>query len=270
MALSFDMDTTTTIPEFVTTVATLWKKAKDAAAAYNNVIGEIQSAEAVARPGVDSWSLASSRIKAVCVSEFWERVSTIILREAVNRFSPTGAKIDIDVDELRANVPAYTCENGDPLALWSALESRYGQRQAEKGTYHALAKRLIRSFGLNRNEVRTVGGRIALTHFVYWDKQFLGGYSYNSLEGIRGMLRDLRGVLHWAQLASPLEDGEFDRIIDYFNHLERVVPPRKSVGSHVFLVPYQSKIEVRLSPEFGTQFQLFIGEYGAEELSEAA
>lgn len=264
------MDTAKTIPEFVTTAAFIWSKAKEAATAYNNVLSEIRSAEAAARPGVETWGLASGRIKEVCISEFWEAISIGTLREAVKQFSPPGTKIEIDKDELRENVPAYACENGDPLALWSALESRYGQRQAEKGTYHALAKRLVRTFRLHKNEVRTVGGRITLAHSVYWDKQFSGGYSYNSLEGIRSLLRDIQGVIHWAQLASPMEDEEFNRIINYFNHLEKVVPPRQSIGSHVFLVPYQSKIEFRLSPEFGTQFQLFIGEYGAEELSDAA
>jgi len=264
------MDSNTTIPEFVTTAAFIWSKAKEAATAYNNVLAQIQSAEAAARPTDTFWSLASSRIKEVSVSEFWDGILANLLREAVNRFSPPGTQIEIDVDELKANVPACKWEEGDPLALWLALESRYGKRQAEKGTYHSLAKRLVRAFRLNVNEVRTVAGRITLAHSVYWDKQFSGGYSYNSLEGIRSLLRDIQGVIHWAQLASPMEDEEFNRLIDYFNHLEKVVPPRQSIGSHVFLVPYQSKIEVRLSPEFGTQFQLFIGDYGAEELSDAA
>lgn len=184
-----------------------------------------------------------------------------------------GSPVDIDAHELKRQLygghAKLDASTFDAVALWNALDAKYGGEAGKTLAWQQLATEFHRQFGLSRQDkVQTKGGFVVLNLRVWiddFDKKW-GSHnrlSYSCAEGTAQALLSLARVAKWASrdhLSAGIERFVADQL-NYRCDVESRAQYRLGDKAEVVVVTYLTRFEVRLRQDFAEQLQVFLGTY---------
>lgn len=196
-----------------------------------------------------------------CLENVRESVCLKIIHIAESRFSPDGARLSIgDCQECEA----AGVENFDPVGLWRYLERTYSGSGGERSAYNDVVRTLRETLSIKRGQTpRLVGGRLVVEHRISGGDARM---SYDTADGIRKILNSFKAVGAWAEM---WETDHSIAVSEVFKMLDAArnyspsfrAPVRSEISGIVLIVPFKSKWEFRLVPDFAEKIQLFMAEF---------
>lgn len=206
------------------------------------------------------------------LSEFCDRLAHVLVRQAVDRFSPAGGRLEIDKShelenasvDIRGALEAGKCPDFD--AFWSHLERAFSGDAGKRIGLIQAAKLIIDGFGIRPStEIKRTSSAIVLEARIWSETCFrssLRKATYHSQSTATGLIRGLAAFATHAGfdvLGSVLTHG---RLIDYeFKTREKV----SFQGLDV--VMFNEKWQFKFSHQVGDALSLFISEFGADYLA---
>jgi hypothetical protein len=246
---------------------------RKAAAAYL----EVAAAETALFPPTGEYAYRATEQRADYrtddeLSKFCSRLSHVLVKEAVRRFSPAGGRLEIDnakelnnasVD-IQGALRAGKCPDFD--AFWAHLERTFSGDAGRNVALTQAAKCIIDGFGIKPNsEIKRTSSAIVLEARIWSETCFRSSArkaTYHSQSTVAGLTRGLgafAGHAGFDALASSLKQG---RLVDFeFETREKV--PLQGLD----IVMYNEKWQFKFSHQVGDALSLFISEYGASHLA---
>lgn len=208
------------------------------------------------------YGFAEERARDVAKSIFRQ-----LIRIAEERFAPPGAKLSIANEEFKRNyLDPYLFSSGDPrkfdpVALWDALDARFGAGQGAELAYRQAARKLGSFFGLHSAQpIERRGGWVIIRRSVCLDA-FFGSYSYNFREDLTALVP---AVLAFAAWGKEDEFGAgFAAWASEVGKCNRKVQSRErfGLGPRAEVVTYKSQVEFRFDAALAGQLQVFASRY---------
>ena len=244
-----------------------------AAAAYL----EVGAAETALFPGEERHCYRAVQTRADYrtdreLSDFCDRLSHVLVKEAIHRFSPPGGRLEIDGKkelenasvDIRGALEAGKCPDFD--AFWSHLERTFSGDAGKRIGLIQAAKLIIDGFGIRPNsEIKRTSSAIVLEARIWSEpchRSRLRKATYHSQSTAAGLTRGLAAfAAHtgFDALASVLKHG---RLVDYeFETREKV----SFQGLDVAM--FNEKWQFKFSHQVGDALSLFISEFGADYLA---
>ncbi|MFP3646570.1 hypothetical protein [Paraburkholderia sp. SIMBA_054] len=244
-----------------------------AAAAYL----EVRAAETALFPGDGQYCYRAAESRSEYktereLSDFCNRLSHVLVREAVRRFSPPGGRLEIDDNkelqkasvDISGALKAGKCPDFD--AFWAHLERTYSGDAGKRIALIQAAKLIIDGFNIRPNsEIKRTSSAIVLEGRIWSEpchRSSARKPTYHSQQTVASITRGLgafAGHAGFDALASVLSHGG---LLDY--HFET----REKVSFQgLDIVMYNEKWQFKFSHEVGDALSLFISEYGAEYLA---
>lgn len=197
-----------------------------------------------------------------------EKIATRALNSLVwaaeREFAPPGASLSIAPPD-KDDVPGADLENFDPSSVWEYLSRTYGGDAGAQSAYRQAAVALGRALNITVGmEPRMVGGRSVFEHSVYPDKIFGDVLRLDDARSLNCVLNGLLAVGEWSGLWCNQEKQDVNWVRHAITRAERskVLPSRMSIGSAAAVIPFKSKWEFRIAPDFAEKMQLFLTEFG--------
>jgi len=193
-----------------------------------------------------------------------DRFFRLLVAEAEKAFAPAGAKLSIPQGEVRNDCEAANPEQFDAAKLWEFLVEKYGVTGRGAQVAFAQAAGVLRKHcgeldsSAASSSVKTVTGRAVLTLHTWGGASHL--YSYDTGQIIQQVLPALGAVLQWAGTASDNLPERIAEAVELLNYASRL-PERFHITDALLVVPFKSKIELRLSPQCAESLRLFLSEF---------
>jgi hypothetical protein len=197
---------------------------------------------------------------------------------ATEAFPPKGVKIDIKckdyADQFLPEDDSFL--SFDPMAVWIALEGKYGGNGGSDIAYGQSAELLASLFRLKRGmPMETKAGAVILNLTVYLDsfdlkhskRKVLG---YGSRGELCKVLVALEAFFSWAEIDLGLSG--LQRLAYRFNHSNCSVESRENicVADGLAIVTFHGRFEFRFSADLAEKFAMYISLYGFDALDMAA
>ncbi|MGF6265379.1 hypothetical protein OKW49_006372 [Paraburkholderia youngii] len=244
-----------------------------AAAAYL----EVRAAETALFPGDGQYCYRAAESRSEYktereLSDFCNRLSHVLVSEAVRRFSPPGGRLEIEDSKELANASIDIhgalregkCPDFD--AFWAHLERTYSGDAGKRIGLIQAAKLIIDGFYIRPNsEIKRTSSAIVLEARIWSETCYRSSArkpTYQSGQTVANLSRGLSAFASHAgfdALASELAHG---RLLDYqFETREKVCL------NGLDIVMYNEKWQFKFSHQVGEALSLFISEFGAEYLA---
>ena len=255
----------------------LVQKFKDAQTAAAAAYHEVRAAEVAAFPDVSPHPYRAAQTRSDYSTEreladFCDRLSHVLVLEAIRRFSPPGGRLEIDDKKELANASVdihgalKAGKSPDFDAFWAHLERTYGGDAGKRIGLIQAAKLVIDGFSLRPDtEIKRTGSAIVLDARIWSEPNFRSSArraTYHSQSTAAGIFRGLAAFASNAgfdALASQLRQG---RLADYeFTTREKVSLDGLDV------VMFNEKWQFKFVHQVGDALSLFISEYGTEHLA---
>jgi hypothetical protein len=250
---------------------------KDAQAKAAAAYLEVSAAETALFPGDGQYCYRAAESRSGYktdreLSDFCNRLSHVLVREAVRRFSPPGGRLEIEDGKELANasidisgaLQAGKCPDFD--AFWAHLERTYSGDAGKRIGLIQAAKLIINGFNIRLDsEIKRTSSAIVLEARIWSEPVYRSSArkaTYQSQETAAGIMRGLSafaGQAGFDVLSVELNHG---RLLDY--HFET----REKVSFNgLDVVMYNEKWQFKFSHQVGDALSLFISEFGAEHLA---
>jgi hypothetical protein len=248
-----------------------WQGFKAAADEYWNKFHLLNEAERKSKGFGDDFAdskLVMCRYDcAIDTEKIAQRALRLLVYTAEREFSPAGASLSIAIPD-KDNVPGASPENFDPRAVWEYLARTYGGEVGSQTAYRQTAKILGEDLRLRVGmEPRMIGGRVVFDLSIYPDPYFGHPLGSRSQAIINRVLDGFLAVAEWSGrwgLVERQEVRDMQRLVsDLSGRMKNQVNlrDRRFIGSDVLIVPFKSKWEFRIAPEFAEKFQIFMTEF---------
>jgi hypothetical protein len=250
---------------------------KDAQAKAAAAYLEVRAAETALFPRDGQYSYCAAETRSEYktereLSDFCNRLSHVLVREAVRRFSPPGGRLEIEDSRELANASidihealrAGKCPDFD--AFWAHLERTYSGDAGKRIGLMQAAKSIIDGFNIRPNsEIKRTSSAIVLEGRIWSEPCYRSSArkaTYHSQQTVVNITRGLAafaGHAGFDVLASELKHG---RLLDYqFETREKVC------FNGLDIVMYNEKWQFKFSHQVGDALSLFISEFGADYLT---
>lgn len=206
------------------------------------------------------------------LADFCERLSHVLVREAVRRFSPPGGQLEIDDRKELGNasvdisgaLKAGKCPDFD--AFWAHLERTFSGDAGKRIGLVQAAQWVINGFNMRPDsEIKRTGSAIVLDARIWSEASFRSTArraSYHSQSTAAGLFRGL---------AAFAADAGFDLLASQLTHgrlADSEFHTREKVSlDGLDVVMFNEKWQFKFAHQVGDALSLFISEYGAEHLA---
>lgn len=206
------------------------------------------------------------------LSDFCNRLSHVLVSEAVRRFSPPGGRLEIDDSKELANASidihgalrAGKCPDFD--AFWAHLERTYSGEAGKRIGLMQAAKLIINGFNIRPDsEIKRTSSAIVLEARIWSEpvhRSSARKATYQSQQTAACIMRGLSAFAGHAGFDVLSVELNHGRLVDY--HFET----REKVSLHgLDVVMFNEKWQFKFSHQVGDALSLFISEFGAEHLA---
>ncbi|MGF6969595.1 hypothetical protein OKW43_006690 [Paraburkholderia sp. WC7.3g] len=250
---------------------------KDAQAKAAAAYLEVSAAETALFPGDGEYCYRAAESRSDYktereLSDFCNRLSHVLVREAVRRFSPEGGRLEIDdrkeLDnasiDISGALQAGKCPDFD--AFWAHLERTFSGDAGKRIGLIQAAKLIIDGFYIRPNsEIKRTSSAIVLEARIWSETCYRSSArkpTYQSGQNVASLTRGLSAFAAHAGFDVLSFDLKHARLPDYeFDTREKV----SFRGLDV--VMYNEKWQFKFSHEVGDALPLFISEFGADYLA---
>ncbi|MBA4372296.1 MAG: hypothetical protein C0402_05490 [Thermodesulfovibrio sp.] len=203
------------------------------------------------------------------------RIRDRLIQHASKTFAPAGVALEIkssDIDDLDT-ISRETLQSFDPVAIWAALEGKYGQDAGKEEAWRQVAAKIINEFWLKKgSEVKRKGNYTSLDLRVYIDsidKKFdkTNRLHYNARQSVSKTCLALASFAQWA--GRDLLWIDLKRMADFWwraNGREAIIEShQKNIcgdNGEVVMITFTSRFEFRFRSDVAEQLQAFLGTYG--------
>ncbi|CAB3754662.1 hypothetical protein [Paraburkholderia humisilvae] len=270
--------------DLVAATQKLWEDVCNAITVYAAENARLREAEQELY-GCESYMVSLSQYPDYKQEDHLKRVAHGLMKQLINaavrEFSPSSAA-PIRVDE-GAIAEAAGCEGNafrkfNALTVWKCLESRFGGDQGAETAYRQAAKAIIDQFRIKPEAgIARRKGCIVLDLPLYaantkWDKTYR--LQYSSQEALGSTVLALKSFASWAEMMT-LQLG-LDGLLRAFRYGDSRVESRQCFtygnpeDGQVKVTTFYSRFEFVFDAKVSEKLHLFLGEYGFNELAEAA
>lgn len=184
---------------------------------------------------------------------------------AQSNFTAPGVFLKIPTNVRDAGRSVEDADNFDPLKFWRFLEKQYGNGRGEMLAYADSARELSSAFNLDPGtEIKTVSGRVLLVCKTSRSAMGNSDLESNSEERLNRAIKGLAAVGVWSGVWSSTHEADRNSVETAIRAAGRyggAKPDRMAIGDLALIVPFLSKWEFRLAPDFAEKVQLFLAEF---------
>lgn len=190
-----------------------------------------------------------------------------VVQIASTVFGPPGAPVSIppEVWDPHCDDRRYGDLQRIPLPeIWRRIALHFQDGKAEGIAYAKVAETLVRKLRIKRGEApKMIGGAFAFDTWAAWE-DFFDQYSRGTTDSLRETLDALRAVALSAGMWNDDDDEQIAAAVQSLREMKGGCDGKRAVGGLIVLVPFKSKIQVRISAALGEQLQVFLSMHSPE------